>query len=340
MRGKKLRVTKRCILEKMKVLTGLTLGAFILFFILSKSEADAEIIDKIVAVVNEEIILLSELREISTPYLEKMKSEYSLNYDEEQVKETERRILNQLIDEKLVKQEVTKLETEVTEKEVDMAIRDVREDNKLSEEQFKQALSEEGVTLEVYREQLKDQMEKVRLLEREIKSKVQIKEEEIEEYYKEHMDSFNVPPEVRFQQILLIIPPEASEQEIGQIRVIAEGVLQKIRNGEDFTAMVRLYSQDASAAAGGDIGFIKQGELIPALNEVAFSLNADEVSSVIQSSLGFHILKVLEKRERKKMTKEERWKEIEDILYNQKLEDKFKQWLKVLRKKSYIKINL
>jgi len=338
MRGKKLRVTKRCILEKMKV--PFTMGALILFFILCESEADAEIIDKIVAVVNEDIITLSELREISIPYLEEMKSNYPLNYNEEQIRETERRILEQLIDEKLLNHEAEILGITITEKEVDMAIRDVREDSKLSEEQFKQALVEEGITLEKYREQLKNQIKKMRLLGQEIKSKVQIKEKEIEQYYKKHMDSFNTPPEVRLQQILLMIPSGASEQEISQIKEKAEEILLKIRNGEDFNTMVRLYSQGSSAATGGDMGFFKQGELLPALNEVAFSLNAGEASSVIQSSLGFHIIRILEKRERQKMTKEERWKEIESILYNQKVEDKFKQWLKELKKKSYIKINL
>lgn len=334
MREKSLKGIEMCILKKM--VAPLALGIILLF----PYETDAEIIDRIMAIVNGDIITLSELREISVPYLEKMKSKFSLDYDGEQIEETERRILSQIIDEKLVNQEADRLKIVITEKEADMAINDVRENNKLSEEQFKQALVEEGITIEKYREQMKNQMKKMRLLEQVIKSKVQIKEEEIEEYYKQHMDDFNTPPEVSLQQILLMIPPEASEQEIRQIKEKAEEILKKIRNGEDFYAMAKLHSQDSSAAAGGIMGFFKQGELMPALNEVVFSLNAGEVSSVIQTSLGFHIIKVLEKRDKQKMAKEEKWKEIEGILYSQKVEDKFKQWLKELRKKSYIKINL
>ena len=334
MREKSLKGKERCILKK--VVVPLALEIILLF----PYETGAEIIDKIVAIVNGDIITLSELREISVPYLEKMKSKFSLNYDEEQFKETERRILDQLIDEKLVIQEADRLEIVIEEKDVDMAIRDVRDSSKLSEDQFKHALDEEGVSFEEYREQLKNQIKKMRFLEQEIKYRIQIKEKEIESYYKEHKDSFNTPPEVKLQQILLMTPSEASEQEISQIRGKAEEILKKIRNGEDFDTMVKLHSQDSSAAAGSDIGFFKQGELIPALNEVAFSLNAGEISSVIQSSLGFHIIRILDKRERQKMTKEERWEEIEGILYNQKVEDKFKQWIKELRKKSYIKITL
>jgi len=338
MQRKKLKGMKRCILEK--VVMSFTLGILILFSVLFKGGASAKILDKIVAVVNGDIITLSELKKISDPYLEKMQSKYSLDYDEAQIEETEKRILDQLIDEKLIKQEVAVLKIVVEEKEVDMALRDIMEESKLSEDKFEQALIEEGFTLEKYREQLKDQMEKMRLLDQEVKSKIEVKEKEIEHYYKEHKDRFEAPPEVRLQQILLMIPPEANEQEISQIREKAEGIVQRIKGGEDFNTMARLYSQDSSAAIGGDIGFFKQGELLPALGEAAFSLNKGEISSVIKTSSGFHIIRVLEKRDKQKMPKEERFKEIKGIIYNQKVDDKSKQWLKELRKKSYIKINL
>jgi peptidyl-prolyl cis-trans isomerase SurA len=309
-------------------------------FLLLPPVVMAEILDKIVAVVNEDVITLSELREISVPYLERMKAQYSINYDETQVKETEKRILDQLIDEKLVKQEADSLEIVIEKKDIDMAIRETRETNKLSEDQFKQILADEGMSLEKYRGQLNDQMKKMRLLDQEIKSKVQVAKKEIEEYHKEHKDEFDAPPEVRLQQVLLMIPSEASTQEIGQIRGKAEDILQKIRNGENFNAMVKLHSQDSSAAAGGDMGAFKKGELMPVLDETAFGLKKGEVSSVIQSPMGFHILRVLDKRESQKMTEEERWRETEGIIYNKKVEDKFKDWLKELRKKSFIQINM
>jgi peptidyl-prolyl cis-trans isomerase SurA len=228
----------------------------------------------------------------------------------------------------------------IEKKEIDMAIRETKEKNKLSEDQLKQALADQGMSLEKYREQLSDQMQKMRLLDQEIKSKVQVAKKEIEEYHKEHKDEFDAPPEVRLQQVLLMIPSEASTQEIDRIRGKAEDILQKIRSGEDFNTMVKLHSQDSSAAAGGDMGAFKKGELMPVLDEAAFGLKRGEVSSVIQTPMGFHILRVLDKRESQKMTEEERWRETEDIIYNKKVEDKFKDWLKELRKKSFIQINI
>ncbi len=319
-----------------KAVVSFMLGVFLFF----PPVVMAEILDKIVAVVNGDVITLSELREVSAPYLERMKAQYSINYDEEQIKETEKRILDQLIDEKLVKQESDRLEIVIEKKDIDMAIRETLENNKLSEDQFKQVLADEGMSLKKYREQLNDQMKKMRLLDQEIKSKVQVAKKEIEEYNKENKDRFNAPPEVRLQQVLLMIPSEASTQEIDQIRRKAEDILQKIRSGADFNAMVKLHSQDSSAAAGGDMGAFKKGELMPVLDEAAFALKRGEVSSVIQTPMGFHILRVLDKRESQKMTEEERWKETEGIIYNQKVEDKFKDWIKELKKKSFIQINL
>jgi len=334
MRDKRLNRIKSCIIRE--VIPAFAFGIMLLF----SCETDAKIIEKIVAIVNGDIITLSELREISVPYLEKMQLKFSLENDEEQIKEIEKRILDQLIDEKLVKQEADRLEIAVDDKEVDIAVRDVMSKNNIAKDQFEQVLLEEGLTFEDYRKQLKEQMQKMRLLDQEIKSKIQITEKEVEKYYKENMDDYNTPPEVRIQQILLIIPSEASEQEINQIREKADGIVQKIREGEDFTSMVKLYSQDATAATGGVMGVFRQGELLPGLNKVAFSLEVNEVSSVIQTSRGFHIVRVLDKRERQKMTKEEKWNEIENFLYNQKFEDEFQQWMKKIRKRSYLKISL
>ena len=169
--------------------------------------AGAEIVERIVAVVNEEIITLSELRAISIPYLQKMKQQYSVDYGEEQIIETEKRIVDQLIDEMLVAQEADRLGIEVTPKEINMAMRDVKERNQLTEAQFEEALAEDGMTLEDYKKELTKQMKKMRLMDQEIKAKVQVSKKEIDEYYQEHKGEFNAPPEVRLQQILLILPP-------------------------------------------------------------------------------------------------------------------------------------
>ena len=302
--------------------------------------AGAEIVEKIVAVVNEEIITLSEVRAISIPYLKRMQQQFAVDYGEAEVIETEKRIVDQLIDEMLVVQEADRLGIEVTPKELDMAMRDVKEQNQLTEAQFEKALAKDGLTIEEYKKELTKQLKKMKLLDQEVRAKVQVSKKEIDKYYQEHKDDFNAPPEVRLQQILLIVPPEATDSEIEQVRKEADQIHKRVNEGEDFTTLVKLYSQDPNAAAGGDMGVFRQGELFPALDKAAFSLEVGEVSNVVQSPKGLHILKLLDRKDRNKMTEEERSEEIDDIIYDQKVENAIKQWLKKLREKSYIVINL
>ena len=308
---------------------------------LSFSAADAaEMVDRIVAVVNGDIIVLSELRQISRNYLDRMSDQFKVAGGEEQLREAEKRILDQLIDEKLVNQEADRLAITFSEREVDMGVKDMQNRNGLNDAQFAAALAEEGLTMPKYREQLKSQMKKVRVIDQEIKSRIQVSKEEVDAYYEKHADDFNAEPEVRIQQIRLIIPPESSAGEVSRIQAQAESILAKIKGGEDFTSLVGLYSQDPTAQAGGDMGTFKRGELLPAIDEYAFSMKPGEVSPVIRTEGGFHIVKVLARREPAALSEEERRAEVKDVIFSEKAEEDFKVWIAKLRKKAYIEVHL
>jgi peptidyl-prolyl cis-trans isomerase SurA len=238
--------------------------------------AGAETVDRIVAVVNGEIIVLSEVRQISQNYMKQMSEQFKVEAGDEQYREAERRILDQLIDEKLVNQEADRLTITIGEREIDAAVKEMQNRNKLNDSQFAAVLAEEGLTMQKYREQLKGQMKKVRVIDQEIKSRIQVPKEEIDAYYEKHAADFNAEPEVRIQQIRLIIPPESSEKDISRIQAQAESILAKIKKGEDFASLAGLYSQDPSASAGGDMGVFKRGELLPAIDEYAFGMKPGE----------------------------------------------------------------
>ena len=312
----------------------------VIMALLLGAPAGAEMVDRIVAVVNGDIIVLSELRQISRSYMERMNAQFKVEAGDEQFREAEKRILDQLIDEKMVNQEADRLAITISEREIDMAVKDMQNRNKMNDAQFAAALAEEGLTLQKYKEQIKRQMRKVRVIDQEIKSRIQVPQEEIDAYYEKHAEDFNAEPEVRIQQIRLIIPPESGEGEINRIQAQAESILSKIKQGEDFNSLVGLYSQDPSASAGGDMGTFKRGELLPAIDEYAFSMKEGEVSPVIRTEGGFHIVKVLARREPTALSEEERRAEVKDVLFNQKAEELFKEWIAKLRKKAYIEVNL
>jgi peptidyl-prolyl cis-trans isomerase SurA len=302
--------------------------------------AAAETVDRIVAVVNGDIIVLSELRQVSRNYIDRMSEQFKVVGGNEQLREAERRILDQLIDEKLVNQEADRLAITFSEREVDLAVKEMQNRNKLNDAQFAAALAEEGLTMSQYREQLKAQMKKVRVIDQEIKSRIQVSKEAVDAFYEKHADDFNAEPEVRIQQIRLLIPSDSSAGEVSRIQAQAESILAKIKGGEDFTALVGLYSQDPTAAAGGDMGTFKRGELLPAIDEYAFSMKPGEVSPVIRTEGGFHIVKVLGRREPAALSEEERRAEVKELLFSEKAEEDFKAWIEKLRKKAYIEVNL
>ena len=302
--------------------------------------AAAETVDRIVAVVNGDIIVLSELRQVSRNYIDRMSEQFKVAGGDEQLREAERRILDQLIEEKLVNQEADRLAITFSEREVDLAVKEMQNRNRMNDAQFAAVLAEEGLTMPKYREQLTSQMKKARVIDQEIKSRIQVSKEEVDAYYEKHADDFNAEPEVRIQQIRLLIPPGSGAGEVSRIQAQAESILAKIKAGEDFTALVGLYSQDPTAAAGGDMGIFKRGELLPAIDEFAFSMKPGEVSPVIRTEGGFHIVKVLGKREPSALSEEERRAEVKDVLFSQKAEEDFKVWIAKLRKKAYIEVNL
>jgi peptidyl-prolyl cis-trans isomerase SurA len=329
-----------CGLSYRKLFRATMLLAAAVMVLPSGTAAGAETVDRIVAVVNGEIIVLSELRPISQNYMRQMSEQFKVEAGDEQFREAERRILDQLIDEKLVNQEADRLTITISEREIDTAVKEMQNRNKLNDAQFAAVLADEGLTMPKYREQLKGQMKKVRVIDQEIKSRIQVSKEEIEAYYEKHASDFNAEPEVRIQQIRLVISPEAGEKEINRIQAQAESILSKIKGGEDFTSLVNLYSQDPSASAGGDMGVFKRGELLPAIDEYAFGMKPGEVSPVIKTEGGFHIVKVLARREPSALTEEERRAEVKDVIFSQKAEELFKEWIAKLRKKAYIEVNL
>lgn len=302
----------------------------------------SQIIDRIVAVVNGEIICLSELKKWCSFYLRES-GRFAPETDmEERMRMIEGKVLDQLINQKLLDQEAKRLKIEVSKKEIDRAIEDVQKRNAFSRQEFLRVLKKEGLTMDIYREQIASEIKKMRLIEYEIGTKVKISDEEIKDYYLKNMAKPEIKEGVRIQQIFFALPPQADEEKIEEVRSFAMEIYEKLKRGEDFGKMAQEFSQDTSSQAGGDLGFFKKGELLPVLEEAAFQLNEGEMSPVIQSQLGFHIIKVLEKREGE--VKPDGWikskDEIKNILYQKEVNRLFEEWLKKLREKSYIDIKL
>lgn len=303
---------------------------------LAGTQARGEITDKIIAVVNGEIITQNEFNAAFEPYLKRIDETYPGSDKEAIIRQTKAALLQRFIDDLLIEQEAKKAGTSIKEEEVMEVLRDSLARQNIRMEDFLKKTESEGRSLETVKNEVRGQMMRTRLMRREIKSKVMISDQEIGEYYNRHRDEYEGKEVVRIKQILLLIPKNADEETKAGIRNEAQQILNRAASGEPFDLLAMKYSQGPEAQQGGDIGFIEKGVIIPEVEKAAFSLPLEQISNVIESSLGFHIIKVIDKRGAGLKKIESVREEIKTKLEDEKLEKKYDEWISAVRKKSFI----
>lgn len=302
------------------------------------ASAQAVVIERVVAVVNEEVITLSELQEESLPFIRRLVREEE---DVGRVAPVERRLLEELISRRLQLQEAKKGGIAVTPAEVTAAMEGIKKKSGIaSEEAFKAALAQENLTLAKFRKSLEEQLVLDRLVTKEVRSKVVVSEVEVKDYYRDHEDRYRLLPEVRVRHILVNVPPAASEQEVAWARARAEEALVRLQSGQGFAEVARQYSQGPTAQEGGDLGYLKKGEMAPELEREAFALEIGALSGILRSSAGFNIFKVDDKRMDPRRPLEEVREDIKERLLEEKAGLRFEEWIKGLREKAYIEVKL
>jgi len=268
-------------------------------FLLINLSRGQEVLDRIVAVVGNQIILESELKAQLALYA----TQFGIDLkDEQRRKEMEAELLEQMINDNLLLIQAQKDTTiEVTSKEVENAVEEQLEKVKSqfsSEEAFGDQLKAEGLTenelKKKYREQIKKQMLIDRLVSRKL-FKVSVTTKEVKDFYQTYKDSIpDQPQSVKLSHILLEIKP--SRGTLDSLKKKAEMVLDKAKEGEDFASLASKYSDDPTGKSGGDLGFFKKGDMIEKFEKVAFALNPGEISDLVETEFGYHIIKVEEKK--------------------------------------------
>jgi parvulin-like peptidyl-prolyl isomerase len=302
--------------------------------------AEAEVLDKIIAVVNDDIITRSEFNKVFEPYQKRINDNYQGNDKEAVIKQTKETFLQRMIDNILIEQEAKKTKIDIKDEEVMAAIKDMITKQKMTMEYFVKNAEQEGRTLESVKKDIRSQMIRIRLLRWEIKSKIIVSDQEIGDYYNQHRNDYEGKEAVRIKQILLNVPADADKATKARFKKEAEQIRKRILDGESFEMLAAKYSQGPGAQQGGDVGFIEKGSTIPELEAVAFALPPDKVSPVIESTMGFHIIVVVDKRGAGIKPLEIVREEIKAKLEDEKLEKKYDEWIGSLRKKSYIDIRL
>ncbi|MBP7342091.1 MAG: peptidylprolyl isomerase, partial [Syntrophaceae bacterium] len=181
---------------------------------------------------------------------------------------------------------------------------------------------------------------RMRLLRREVQSKVLVPDEAIGEYYNRHRQDYEGKEAVHLRQILLPAPAALDPAAREAVRQQARQLYERIAKGEPFDLLAARYSKGPEAAAGGDIGFVERGVIVPEVEKAAFSLPVGQVSDVIESELGFHIIAVVDKRGAGLKPLAIVRNEIKAKIEEEMIVKKFDEWIDGIRKKSFIDVRL
>ena len=300
----------------------------------------AEVVDKIIAVVNDEIITLYEFNTVFEPFRKNIENTYKGTDKESVMQQTKDAFLQRLIDNMLIEQEAKKSGAGiiVKDEEVMEVLQDMLVKQKLSLQEYSKNLAREGNSLESVKKEIRGQMMRARLLRREVKSKILVSDEEIGEYYNKNRRDYEGKETVRIKQLLLLLPPNANETIKAKMKNQALQLHKRVKDGESFDLLIVKYSQGPAAAQGGDVGFIERGTIIPEVEAAAFKLPVGQISEVIESSVGFHIIQVLDKKGAGLKPIAAVREEIKTKIEDEKLENKFDEWIASVRAKSHIEV--
>jgi peptidyl-prolyl cis-trans isomerase C len=250
-------------------------------------------------------------------------------------KQASDRALDQLIDFELIYQEARKLTVDDLEKQVDFKLAQSKA-KFASPAEFDDYLKKEGLTEKELTDQIRRYTLGVNYIEKTIASKITISDDEVKKFYEDNKARFAQDPEVRASHILIGVDAAAGDADKKKAREKAEALLKEIKGGKEFAELAKSNSTCPSSAQGGDLGFFKAGQMVPAFEQAAFALKPGEVSGVVETQFGYHIIKLTEKKEGKVTPLDEVKDKLRDYLKNQKVNKSIGEFVTELRKKATI----
>jgi peptidyl-prolyl cis-trans isomerase C len=249
-----------------------------------------------------------------------------------------RGVLDDMIGYKLLVQEAKARKIAVPDAEVEAQIAQIRSQFP-NQQQFEQALAAQKMSLEAVRNDARSEMSVEKLVEGEIAAKVAVKPEAVSDFYQKNQDKFQQGPRVRASHILITVPQGADAVAKQQAKTKAEGILKDLKGGKDFAAAAKENSQDpGSAPNGGDLGFFEQGQMVPPFEQAAFALKPGEMSELVESQFGYHIIKVAEKQDTRVVPLDEAKVQIEQYLGQQSRQAETQAFVNALKAKAKIDI--
>jgi peptidyl-prolyl cis-trans isomerase SurA len=308
-------------------------------FCLPPALLGAEVVDRIVAIVNDDIITLYDLNQALQPYEDNIDA---LNYSTEQKRSAlfqfRQKLLNELISQKLTEQEVQRYKIAVSEEEIDNYIERIKETKYLTDEELRKSLMEQGLTMDAYRAEIKRQIQRTRLVNREVKSKVVITKEDIAAYYEAHQEKYGGDRQYHLWNLFVRLPPGAGEYDRQEARDALNAHLAKIKQGVPFKDVVDEANKSDQVVRGSDLGLFRLAELSPQLQKTIGAMEPKQCSEIIETEIGYQVVYLQDVIASQAKPLAEVESEIQDILFQEVVDNKFQAWIEELRKRSLIKV--
>lgn len=308
--------------------------------LLSLAAPAPRVVDRVAAVVNGDAVTLSELVERAGPDYQRAEEQGAGEARERARAKALRAAFDQVVSERLFAAEAKTLQVEATEAQVDAAVEDIRQRNKFTPQQLELALQEQGMSREAFRTAVKRDLEAFQILNLKVKSRVKISDEDLKNYYQTHAKEFSADEQVRVRHVFLAFPPGAGAAEEAKVRAEGEKILARLAAGEDFAQVARERSDGPSKAEGGDLGFVKKGTLKSELDKAAFALATGQVSGLVRTPTGYHILKAEDRRLGGAKPFDDVKEAIRDRLTTEQIDTYRAQYLAELRKDAVIDVRI
>ncbi|WP_321491946.1 SurA N-terminal domain-containing protein [uncultured Desulfobacter sp.] len=314
----------------MKKKRGIKVVIFVLAFFWAKNCLAQEVVDRIVAIVNDDIITLSTLDTAAAQYRENIEaSQESSVRKKEVMAQMHTQVLNQLVESSLVIQEAKRMGIAVDDIDVNDAVENFKKEHSLDQENLERSLAAQGMTLEQYRGKIREQILQSMVFARAVRSKIVVTDEEIKAYYNSHEQEFKAKKKYYLKNIIV-----KDSRDLSTVR-------EKLKNNGDFSQVAKDYSIGSNAASGGELGEFDISSFSAVIKEALKGVGKGQYTEPVDMGDSFQILYVTDIISQGQGTvREDVEKQIHDILFREQGEVQFKKWMENLKKSAHIKIML
>lgn len=307
----------------------------------SPNAGKKEHLEKVVAIVNDSIILQSELDARMVPVIAEAQQIADPQERRRRMAKLASQVLDEMVNEELIVQAAEGAKIEVDSSEVQAALDEIKQQNNLDDAGLTQALAQQGYTLQGYKADLRRQLLRLRAVNQLVAPKVQVTDEDVRARYDQMQRRSEAVSAVQLSHILIKLPEHPTEQQLADAKEKAAKAMDRVKNGEAFAAVAKDSSEDESTAPnGGELGWFQRGSINPDWEQIVFSMNKGDMRGPVTGPQGLHVFYVTDVKQSELKPYDQMKEQLQRELKRRELDKQTQTWTEELRKKAYIDIKL